>query len=150
MIDVPKTKGLESYNNYHGVSVNIGLEPHEQYYKHNSFSTSVVNTKMADEPLLALNPEKLTSIVLGQMERSIFSRSQQLVHAPKSKFHHGSPNSYHGTHEGEKDKDFLASGFTSNDNENEDTENYEDAIVASLSKSPSVDTNLTLGGPYAF
>lgn len=43
---------------------------------------------MADEPLLALNPEKLTSIVLGQMERSIYSRSQQFVHAPKSKFHH--------------------------------------------------------------
>ncbi|XP_023742909.1 two-component response regulator ORR23-like [Lactuca sativa] len=164
--DIPKTKGLESYN-YHGVSVNIGLGPHEQYYKHNSFSTSAVNMKMADEPLLALNPEKLTSIVLGQMERSIYSRSQQFVHAPKSKFHHGSPNSYHGTHEGKKDKvynqvseatnvylsnkviykDFLASGFTSNYNENEDTENYEDAIVATLSKTPSVNTKLTLGGP---
>ncbi|KAI3711134.1 hypothetical protein L2E82_41000 [Cichorium intybus] len=106
------------------------IKSHLQEHEEPRDSTSKIAVERSNlkvkESLIALNPEKLTSIVMGQMERSIFRYSQQLAHAPKNMFHQGNLVNYHGKQDREYKKDDQV--FEATTNESDDMEKPEEAI----------------------
>ncbi|KAI3495188.1 hypothetical protein L1887_37402 [Cichorium endivia] len=107
---------------------NTSSKPTEHEEPHDSTSKITVERSnlKGKESLLALNPEKLTCIVMDQMERSIFRYSQQLAHAPKNMFHQGNLVNYYGKQDREYKKNDKV--FEAATNESDDMEKPEEAI----------------------